>query len=192
MPQSWKNMHEEWKAMLNKPKNLALKTGTGVGKAVEAVIAAEDEFRKEPGAGYPALVHTLDALSQKCKETKDKFKLFTDAGKLLDTIGLRATARKAEAKTAVNNTLDTIKHHCDSAIAELKSAGPDRDKAGEHWIAFKRELEIGLCTGYPKLQDSVKVIEAMLPPNHKDSKQDLFNFPAAIGRLKEAANAGRV
>jgi hypothetical protein len=132
----WQKLWDDWKAMLSKPKNLALRSGTGISKAIEDVKAADAAFLQDH-SNYGDLVHKLDALAGVCTATDNKYKkLFTDACGLVVTIKICANERKATAKKECEKALDDIKTFCSGVANELKHVPNDRVKAEAHWHHF--------------------------------------------------------
>ena len=125
----WRKRVEDWKKILNEPKNLGLKAGgTGISEKIRQVGDREMEFEiaKRPGKnlmeGYNDLHKELGQLIDLCKSTSDKHKkLFTTACKFLDTVKDAAGARRNE----IAHELDAAR----KAMAPQSAAAPG---AGGH------------------------------------------------------------
>ena len=146
----------DWTAVLNQPKNAGLKTGggTGVGKALEAVDAAETKFQaNHTVANGTALDTALKALKTTCEATINKHqKVYTTACAHLQKVVTSATNRmkaltgemnvirqeeqEAQRKTAMRHAIDTV---CDHALAAVRGA-KDMNELNTLWTKFGNDL----------------------------------------------------
>jgi hypothetical protein len=89
--------YDEWKKVLDKPKNLGLKmVGTGVSKTLNAFQEAMNDHAKDifDKTNRDKVQQSLKDVSKKCDEVIEKHqKLFTDACNYLK--GVRSTAQES-------------------------------------------------------------------------------------------------
>jgi hypothetical protein len=145
----WRRKVDDWKAVLNQPKNAGLKAGgTGISEAIRKVADAEMDFAKgkDPAKGQirAALSDLSTALTELialCKKTSDKHKaVFTDASRHLDALAQAATARRTEAEHEVDELRKAIGAQCEAAEKRLKEAKTLQELATA-WHSFVEDFE---------------------------------------------------
>lgn len=167
----WKKKVDDWKAVLNQPKNLGLKAGgTGISEAVRKVAAAEMEFQKakDPAKGQVVprladLLKALDDLANLCKKTIDKNKAFTTACKHLEDLHQAAAHRRTEASHEVDEIRKAVGARCATALEHLKGAHTMQE-FGAAWHAFVEDFEAH-GQGFPTLQAHIAKVKEQHAPD---------------------------
>jgi hypothetical protein len=179
----WRKKVDEWKVILNQPKNAGLKIGgTGVSEALRKVGDAEMDFAKgkEPGKNlveaFNDLLKALGDLITLCKSTSDKHKsLFTTACKHLDGVRDAAIARRNEATREVDDLRKAVGDRCAEAIKHLKVA-KDLNELGAAWRKFVADFELH-GKGFPTLKAHIgKAKEQKLGGALEAAKAELVNL----------------
>lgn len=118
---------EDWKRVLDQPKNLGMKAGggTGISEALRKVREASNRFEEhkaEPTA--EAVVAALQALERQCDGVIGKHqKLFTSACEYLKTVKASAAAaiQEWERKFARAHKYADTKHRAEELRAQMKA-----------------------------------------------------------------------
>lgn len=166
----WRKKVEDWKKVLNEPKNLGLKSGgTGISEQIRRVGDAEMDFAKskEPGKntmeGFKDLNGALTDLIALCKSTSDKHKsVFTTACKFLDGIKEAATTRRNEIVHELEQARRAVGTKCAASLKRLKDA-KNMEDFGTAWHAFAQEFESD-GKNFPTLHAYIAKVKAQQPP----------------------------
>ena len=152
---------EDWKRILDQPKNLGMKAGgTGISEALRKVRDASNKFetnKTDMNAG--AVVLELDALEKKCDEVINKHhKLFTSACDYLKTVKASAAAaiQQWERKLDRARKYDDLVHKAEFQRLQMKAASlshigkiesaKDLENLGTAWAKFLQEFGHDLQT----------------------------------------------
>jgi hypothetical protein len=131
---------EDWKRVLDQPKNLGLKAGgTGVSDLMEKLKTAEDDFARETSLVNGQKVRiALSNLQKRCNEVIKKHKkLFTTACTYLEGVVTEATARNKAVEDRERDVRDLgfakqqFKEACtkaDRALAILQISSHDLEQ----------------------------------------------------------------
>ncbi len=155
---------EDWKKVLNQPKNLGLKAGdgTGIGKALDEVDKKKASYVGEKAVGSKkvhesgeALIKALTDLIKKCNDVSAKHKkLFTTACKYLETDvagdAQRLITTTRREMTEIDNAQNAFKERrqavidvCHTAEQEIKHV-KDIHGAITRWQKFKTDLGLAI------------------------------------------------
>ena len=147
----WRKLVEDWKKILNEPKNLGLKAGgTGISERIRFVADAELEIATAKGGGnisltaaYADLASALNQLIDLCGKTGDKHKkLFTTACAWLDEhVKKPANTRKGEIQGEVAALRQAMIHKCAGAFQSLQDAAHDAEAFKAAWAEYVKELK---------------------------------------------------
>jgi hypothetical protein len=180
----WRKKVDDWKAVLNQPKNLALKAGgTGVSESLRKVADAEMDFDKakdlargQIAAASNDLQAALTDLITTCKGVSDKHgRVFTAACKHLDAIREAAASRRSEAAREVDQIRHGVGERCGTAIQHLKAARTMQE-LGTAWHAFVQDFE-SHGKGFPSLRPHIATVKGhnVPDPNAKlDQQRPVF------------------
>lgn len=168
----WRKKVDDWKGVLNQPKNAGLKAGggTGISEAIRKVADAEMDLAKaqQPGkAGLTTavadLMGALDELVNLCKKTSDKHKaVFTSACQHLDTLRAAALARRTEVGRELDEARNAIGDMCGVAIQHLRNARSIQELTTA-WQNFVHNFETR-AKGFPRLQANINSIKSHRAP----------------------------
>ena len=195
----WRRKVDDWKAVLNQPKNAGLKagSGTGISEAIRKVADAEMDLAKAQQPGKAGLVEAVtdvmtaaDALANLCKKTSDKHKaVFTSACQHLDTLRAAAIARRTEVNRELDEARNAVAELCGTAMQHLRNARsiPELTTA---WENFVQNFE-ARAKGFPRLQTNINAVKSHRAPaanGNVDQERPAF-VTLAQGCQRAAAGA---
>jgi len=142
----WRKKLEDWKGILNQPKDAGLKIGgTGISEALRKVVEAEAAFEaaKQPGREITSILADLDAalvsLETLCKKISDKSKALTTACKFLDGVKAEATARRSTAAREFDAARKPVGGQCGERLKHLRAA-KEIGEFARAWAAFAQDF----------------------------------------------------
>jgi hypothetical protein len=174
---NWQQSWNQWKTILEKPKNLGLKAGgTGIGKLLEAARDKDNAMGTALNRGhetmkaYRELQAALNALGAQCKAISDKHKkVYTEACTFLDGVRQEATARNVQATNEVDHYRQQISAELRHAHDQLNQLGALNDNFQNIWNALIHECE-HILPGFPRMKgylDQMKREPLPMAPGHK-------------------------